>query len=127
MKKYRYRLAWYFAVLIVNFGFLLIGIKVLFLASFSALWYYLPLSIFWFFAGSWLFGEWFRSSSAFCIKAERLGFFVIGIGALGAVLFLLQDNEKLAAMAIFAAMCGGEGVIWVREARYSAGRPRFRS
>jgi hypothetical protein len=117
MKKYRYRLAWYFAVLIMNFWFLLTGVKVLYLASLSALSYYLPASIFWFFAGPWLFGERFRSGFAFGIRAERLGFFMIGIGVLAAVLFLLQGNDRLAATAIFAAMCGVEDIVWARESR----------
>ncbi|AIU27589.1 hypothetical protein LV28_14495 [Pandoraea pnomenusa] len=127
MKKYRHRLAWYFAVFIINLGILFSGSKLLFSASSSALLYYLPTSVFWLFAGPWLFGRRFRSSSVFGIKVERFGFWIIGIATFGTVIFLLQGNDKLAAIAIFAAMCGVEDVIWSREGRCSADQPGFQS
>ncbi|AJC21528.1 hypothetical protein [Pandoraea pulmonicola] len=123
MKKYRQRMAWYLAVLMINLGILLTTSELLTSASFPALLYYLPSSIFWLFAGPWLFGSRLRSNSVFGIKAERFGFLIIGIGAFGTVFLLLQGNAKLASIAICAAMCGVEFVISSREDRYSADQP----
>ncbi|WP_150681294.1 hypothetical protein [Pandoraea pneumonica] len=127
MEKYRTRAAWYFAVLMINAGFLFSGSKFLFSAFFSAFLYYFPSSLFWIFAGPWLFGKQFRSSSIFGIKAERFGFLIVCIGTFGAILFLFLGNEKLTATAIFAAMCGVDEVIWARECQQSAKQPEFRT
>lgn len=115
MRRYSTRIAWYFALALISIGMFYLRHPKITGPFFSALGYYLPMSLLWLFLGRVLVSFQGYPAKTLGIETEVFGKVLVALGLAICAAGFAMNHVQVTVVGMMFSMAGMDGVAWSRE------------